>query len=124
MKTALGLAVIASFGIGILILQMSGLAAVLGVGGTSDYVIQEKFNDTAKQNPEAVGGDTGGSTTGIKFVVSSLSTMMGFAEMAVLLPVTFANTPLPWYAAYPLGLGVQGLVVFGVAQVASNRPWN
>jgi len=70
-RTLLGVALAASFAIAIMILQMSGLSAVLGVGSTDEYVVDDEFEEQAKETPEAVGGSTGGSDVGLKFIVAS-----------------------------------------------------
>lgn len=127
MKTAVGLAVVGSFAIAVLILQLSGIAGILGIGGTSQYTVDDNFEQQADKNKsqlKASGGNAGqGQSTVLSFVTGAISTVFDFAVGAFLMPVTFKNAGLPWYGAYPLGLGVQALVLFGGAQFASNRDW-
>jgi len=119
-RTDLALAIFVGIGLSLLVVQMSGLASILGVNDTGEYQVDDRVKSEAGQdNKPSVEGDVvGGNTPSqLQFIVGALQTFVGWATGVFLLPATF-NQWLPWYTAYPFGLGLQGLAIWGVAQVA------
>lgn len=121
MRTTIAPLVLVGLALSLIIVQMSGLAGVLGVNTAGDHQIDDRINSTASQQPNVEGSAPGQSPDAIQFMVSALDTFVSIATAVFLLPLEF-NNYMPWYSAYPLGLGLQMLAIVGIAQIAGG-PW-
>lgn len=133
MRTLYPTIVVLSLAVGVMIIQMSGLPAIL-MGGHSvdlvqadDELEQSVGNNTGANNDSisaqgAPGGDSDGGF--FQFVVSGIGVILDFASLALLLPETINALPLiPWWFAYPAGLAAQAITVIGIAETYSQREW-
>lgn len=133
MRTAWALLLTFSFATGVLIFQLAGVGALFGVGNpTADLQSGDRFADEADDNiledeegnDESFNPDARGQDNLVGFIISGFGIVFSYIRIAVLLPVEFQNLGAPRWAAYPVGLFIQTLVVFGAAQFGSGRIWS
>lgn len=115
MRTTLALTIFGSIGLAAMIVTMSGLPGILGVGSTDNIAVDDKVGDLSQE--EELGVQGGQDPDGLQFLVSGLGTAYNWLAGVFLLPITF-NRWMPWYGAYPIGLGLQGLAIWGLVQMA------
>lgn len=126
MRTAFAMLVLLSLGSGVLVWQMAPLGGALGPDQADDLNSGSELEEEAKDGP--AGGDfnasaktgEGGSLVGT--IVSSISIVTSFVGLVVMLPYELAKLdPVPWWAAYPVGILFQAVMGFLIAQFAGNR---
>jgi len=127
MRTLYPVIVVISIAVGVMIIQMSGLPAVL-MGGDqvslieADDELQKDVNESqinAKGSPES-------SSDGnfFQFVVGGVGRFIEFGKLVLILPATLDALPLiPWWFAYPVGVISEGIVVIGIGEALSQREW-
>lgn len=119
MRTGISIVVFVGIALALLIVQMSGIAGVLGLQ-TDDYKVDDRVRSVAEEKPSAEGTAIGQSPSALSFMTSALGTFISWVLGVFLLPVTFDKWA-PWYMAYPFGLGLQGLAIWGFAQAAGGE---
>jgi hypothetical protein len=130
MRTTPALLIVFAFASGILLFQLSGVGALFGVGDpTSDLQSGERFQEEGNETVLEEEGDqfqpdTRGSDNLVGFIISSVGIVFSYVQLVVLFPIELRNLGLPRYAAIPIGLLTQTLVVFGVVEFASGRVWS
>jgi len=132
MRTRGVLLIVICFAAGTLIFQMSGLAAVYQSGTPVEDLdsggeLEERTNETALEqtgeNDEAFGADARGDDSLLGFAIASIGIVFQFLTLIVMFPVELSTMGVPWWAAYPTGIVMQTVALFGLAQFASGRIW-
>lgn len=131
MRTAWALLLTFSFATGVLIFQLAGVGALFGVGSpAADLDSGDRFAEEADDNileegnDESFNPDARGQDNLVGFIISGFGIVFGYIRIAVLLPIEFQNLGAPRWAAYPAGLFIQTMVIFGAAQFGSGRIWS
>ena len=131
MRTAWAVLLVFAFATGVLVFQLSGIGGLFGVGSpAADLDSGDRFADEADDNileegdDESFNPDARGSDNLVGFIISGFSIVFGYVRLAVLLPIEIQNLGAPRWAAYPLGLFLQTVVIFGAAQFGSGRLWS
>jgi len=127
MRTLYPVTVIVALGVAVMIIQMSGLPAIL-MGGHSVGLIEaddELESSVDNNNISAQGAPDSNDSGGFfQFVVGGIGKVINFAELVLVIPETINALPLfPWWFAYPAGLFGEALAVIGIAEMAMNREW-
>ena len=132
MRTTPAVLMVFAFATGVLLFQLSGVAGLFGVGDpasdlqsgdalaeeTEDNILEEQ-DDGEDFNP-----DTRGEDNLVGFIISGFGIVFSYVRLVVLMPIEMRNLGAPRWAAYPIGLLLQTIVLFGVAQFASGRLWS
>lgn len=131
MRTTPALLIVFSFAAGVLLFQLSGVAALFGTSDPAgDLQSGEEFaeegEDTILEDEE--GGesfepDTRGSDNLVGFIISAFGIIMSYVQLVVFFPVELQNLGVPRFAAIPIGLLIQTMTIFGLAMFASGRSW-
>jgi len=132
MRTRGVLLIVICFAAGTLIFNMSGLAAIyqsgtpvedLDSGGELEQRTNETALDGTSEGSDPFGADARGSDSLLGFVIASLGIVFQFLTLIVLFPAELSTLGLPWWAAYPIGIVMQTIALFGLAQFAAGRIW-
>lgn len=132
MRTTPVLIMVFAFATGALIFQIAGIGGMFGAADpSSDLQTPGEFEEEASDNPlneeedgERFDPDTRGEDNVVGFIISGFSLVFSYARLVVLFPIELQNIGVPRFAAYPVGLLMQAVLVFGIAQFASGRIWS
>lgn len=133
MRTTPALLIVFSFAAGTLMFQLAGVGALFGgPDPSSDLQSGEEFaeenddtilSDSGEEDNEEFQPDTRGGDNLVGFIISAFGIVFSYVQLVVLFPVELQNIGMPRWAAYPIGLLIQTIGVFGVASYASGRSW-
>lgn len=111
--------------LGAMMYQMGGFGAALGVDGPGDELnspgqFEESANDSAIK--QGVNGSVQAQNDNlVGLALSGISAFVDGVAFVALLPFELEKLGVPWYGAYPLGLGGWYGMGWGIWQVAMGR---
>lgn len=124
MDTKLGLMVVLALAAGQLVIMMSGYGAHVGGTPASDSDAAEKLNNSDAGAPSQSGSVKGGDDDSdiISLVLSAGSGLVDILRFLAFLPFELARLePVPWFAAWPVGLVLQLTGAIGLWQFTAGR---
>jgi len=113
--------------IGAMMWQMGGFSHVLGVDGPGDNLQSpDRFEDQA--NDSAVRSGVNGSVRAnndnlVGLALAGIGAVVDGVAFVGLLPWELEKLGVPWYGAYPLGIGGWYGMGWGLWQFAAGRIW-
>lgn len=129
MRTTPALIIVFAFATGVLMFQMSGVAALFdgdpASGLDSGDEFDERANDSVLDDEGENDGfsqDARGDSELLGFIIGAGGIVFDYVGLLVLFPVEMAAF-MPWWAAYPIGLFLQTIAVFGVLMFFAGRVW-
>ncbi len=124
MDTKLGLMVVLALAAGQLVIMMSGYGTHVGGTPADDSEAAKKLNNTDGGAPSQSGSVKGGDDDSdiISLVLSAGSGLVDILKYVAFLPFELERLdPVPWFAAYPVGLVLQVTAAIGLWQFTSGR---
>jgi len=109
--------------IAFLVVSMSGVGAVFGTAGQPSISSAETLEENVQGESVSAEGGVSGSSDGelTEFIVNGLSFLGDMITFALFLPLQLQQLGLPYFWAYPLGIGAQLLTLLGFTMLAMNR---
>lgn len=122
-RPVLGFAV--AIAIGALMFQMGGFAGQLQAGGAGgDLQSSGDFQEAANNSSvrEGVQGSVNrGNDNLVGLALTGIGSVVNAVGFVALLPFELKKLGLPWYGAYPIGIGGWYAMGFGLVQFGSGR---
>lgn len=126
MRTIAALGIVLSLALGMMVVNMSGYAAIVGSGDqkpdlASPDAVEEVGNNSSVQ--EGVEGSADNADDGdiVGLILGGSNQLGDILGLVTMLPTELVALGMPWYMAYPIGLLAQIVIFIGLLQAVLGR---